>query len=619
MAVGSRRGYRILRSLILRAQNALITRSTVIALLLASPEHRQKLKQYETARMNARRILAAEPRNRDAWTKLGDALRGLGRHREAIACYERALMFAPENKLLWQKRAITIETLGRKVSLPDAAINPRDADSWVLRAGALAAQKRFADAAEACDKALKLDPAHFQAMRIGIRSRLRACDWRKREDDKLRIASGLREGRVLVAPLTHRRLSDSEEDNLTLGRLQAPSPDPIALWRGEIYRHDRVRLAYICAEYCEHAIAFALAGVFEHHDRQRFELYAISLGKDDDSEMRQRIEASFDHFVDAQAMDDAGIARFIRDREIDIAVDISSFAGDGRLGILSRRPAPIQVNYLAYPGTIGAPYFDYIIADQTVIPSQNCVHYSEQVVYLPHTYQPTDNKKPVSENAPSRSEAGLPESGFVFACFNQEPKFSPEVFAVWMRILSAVEGSVLWLLSINRQAADNLRREAQSRGVAPERLIFAPPVQRDRHLARIRLADLFLDTLPYNAHATACDALWAGLPVLTCLGKAFPGRVAASGLYAVGLPELVTASLAEYEALAVSLAHDRTRLAAIREKLSRNRGSEPLFDTARYTRDLEAAYATMCERLQNGMPPASFSVHDCAHRAPQEE
>lgn len=619
MAVGSRRGYRFLRSLIVRAQNALITRSTVIALLLASPEHRQKLKQYETARMNARRILAAEPRNRDAWTKLGDALRGLGRHREAIACYERALMFAPENKLLWQKRAITIETLGRKVSLPDAAINPRDADSWVLRAGALAAQKRFADAAEACDKALKLDPAHFQAMRIGIRSRLRACDWRKREDDKLRIASGLREGRVLVAPLTHRRLSDSEEDNLTLGRLQAPSPDPIALWRGEIYRHDRVRLAYICAEYCEHAIAFALAGVFEHHDRQRFELYAISLGKDDDSEMRQRIEASFDHFVDAQAMDDAGIARFIRDREIDIAVDISSFAGDGRLGILSRRPAPIQVNYLAYPGTIGAPYFDYIIADQTVIPSQNCVHYSEQVVYLPHTYQPTDNKKPVSENAPSRSEAGLPESGFVFACFNQEPKFSPEVFAVWMRILSAVEGSVLWLLSINRQAADNLRREAQSRGVAPERLIFAPPVQRDRHLARIRLADLFLDTLPYNAHATACDALWAGLPVLTCLGKAFPGRVAASGLYAVGLPELVTASLAEYEALAVSLAHDRTRLAAIREKLSRNRGSEPLFDTARYTRDLEAAYATMCERLQNGMPPASFSVHDCAHRAPQEE
>jgi predicted O-linked N-acetylglucosamine transferase (SPINDLY family) len=618
MAAGSRRGYRILRSLIVRAQNALITRSTFIAPILASPEHRQKLKQYETARLNARRILAAEPSNRDAWTKLGDALRGLGRHREAIACYERALMFAPENKLLWQKRAITIETLGKKVSLPDAAINPRDADSWVLRAGALAAQKRFADAAEACDKALKLDPAHVQAMRIGIRSRLRACDWRKREDDKLRIASGLGEGRVLVAPLTHRRLSDSEEDNLILGRLQAPPPDPIALWRGEIYRHDRVRLAYICAEYCEHAIAFALAGVFEHHDRQRFELYAISLGKDDDSQMRQRIEAAFDHFVDAQAMDDAGIARFIRDREIDIAVDISSFAGDGRLGILSRRPAPIQVNYLAYPGTIGAPYFDYIIADQTVIPSWNCVHYSEQVVYLPHTYQPTDNKNPVSENAPSRSEAGLPESGFVFACFNQEPKFSPEVFAVWMRILLAVEGSVLWLLSINRQAADNLRREAQSRGVAPERLIFAPPVQRDRHLARIRLADLFLDTLPYNAHATACDALWAGLPVLTCLGKAFPGRVAASGLYAVGLPELVTASLAEYEALAVSLAHDRARLAAIREKLSRNRGSEPLFDTARYTRNLEAAYATMCERLQNGMPPASFSVNDCAHRAPQE-
>jgi predicted O-linked N-acetylglucosamine transferase (SPINDLY family) len=231
-------------------------------------------------------------------------------------------------------------------------------------------------------------------------------------------------------------------------------------------------------------------------------------------------------------------------------------------------------------------------------------------VYLPHTYQPTDNAQSISSDVPSRSEAGLPGTGFIFACFNQETKFSPEVFGVWMRVLLAVDKSVLWMLSLSQQSAENLRREAVSCGVAPERLIFARPVPRDKHLARIRLADLFLDTLPYNAHATACDALWAGLPVLTCLGMAFPGRVAASGLYAMGLPELVAASLPEYEKLAITLAHDREQLAVIREKLAINRIAEPLFDTARYTRNLESAYTIMWERQQKGMPPADFSVTD---------
>ena len=612
MAEMLRRVYRNMRSSALRAENVLISRSFIFAFFLASAEHRQKLKQYEVESIKTRRVLAAEPRNRDAWTNLGDALRGLHRHEKAVECYERALMLAPENKMLWIKRAAAIRALGKKVGLPDNAANPQDADSWVLRAGSFAVRKLFSDAAHASDRALELDPTHFPATKIGIRSRIRACDWHRREDDKLRIASGLREGRVTIAPLTHRRISDSEEESLALARLVAPSSRANALWKGQRYCHDKIRLAYICAEFYEHAISFALAGLFENHDSARFEICAISLGKTDDSEIRRRIEASFDIFIDAQAMNDAEIAKIIKDMEIDIAIDLSGYAGEGRIGIFSYRPAPVQVNYLAYPGTTGAPYFDYIIADHTVIPSQNRIYYTEQIAYLPDTYQPTDNKRSIPGNGLSRSEAGLPESGFVFACFNQETKFSPEVFAVWMRILSAIDGSVLWLLSLNHQAAENLRREACSCGVAPERLILAPPIQRDKHLARISLADLFLDTLPYNAHATTCDALWAGLPVLTCLGKAFPGRVAASALYAMGLPELVTTSLSEYEKLAITLAHDHERLAAIRERLMGNRITEPLFDTVRYTRNLESAYTTMWERQQNGMPPAGFSVTDRA-------
>jgi predicted O-linked N-acetylglucosamine transferase (SPINDLY family) len=325
--------------------------------------------------------------------------------------------------------------------------------------------------------------------------------------------------------------------------------------------------------------------------------------------MRRRIEAAFDRFIDVQSMSDAAVARMLRELEIDILVDLNGFTGEMRGGILARRAVPVQVNYLGYPGTMGVPFIDYIIADHVVIPRENRIHYSEQVVYLPHAYLPNDRKRPITENTPSRIEVELPETGFVFACLNHSYKIGPEMFDVWMRLLRDIEGSVLWLRTTNAAAMSNLRREAEARGVAPERLVFAPAVSRtEDHLARLRAADLFLDTQPYNAHATACDALWAGLPVLTCPGNTFPARVAASLLHAVGLPELVTASLAEYEELARTLAQDPKRLAAIKAKLMRNRDTEPLFDTARFTRYLESAYTTMWERQQANLPPESFVV-----------
>jgi predicted O-linked N-acetylglucosamine transferase (SPINDLY family) len=337
-------------------------------------------------------------------------------------------------------------------------------------------------------------------------------------------------------------------------------------------------------------------------------LTAISLGPNDNSEMRRRIEGMMDRFLEAQTMQDADVATAIRKWEIDIAVDLNGISGDRRSGILARRPAPVQVNYLGYPGTMGMPFMDYILADRTIIPDENRGSYVEQVVYLPHTYLPTDLKRVVGET-PSRVEAGLPQTGFVFACFNQSYKISPEIFDVWMRLLLAVDGSVLWLQGDNSSAISNLGREARASGVAPERLIFKRrlPLAKD-YLARLRLADLFLDTIPYNAHATATDALCLGVPLVTCMGRAFPGRVAASVLYAAGLPELVTQSLPQYEELARSLATDRERLAAIKAKLRRNQLTEPLFDTKRFTRDLEAAYTAMWERQQAGKPPAHFAV-----------
>jgi predicted O-linked N-acetylglucosamine transferase (SPINDLY family) len=326
--------------------------------------------------------------------------------------------------------------------------------------------------------------------------------------------------------------------------------------------------------------------------------------------MRRRIRTAFDRFIDVQAMGDFEVAKLLRELEIDIVVDLNGDSGDSRTGIFAHRPAPVQVSFLGYPGTMGLPFFDYIIADKIVIPDRHRIHYAEQVVYMPHTYMPNDRTRKILPKAPSRTEAGLPTTGFVFACHNFEYKIAPEIFDIWMRLLKTVDDSVLWLKSPNPWALINLRRQAGARGVASQRLVFAPRVpEAKEHLARLQLADLFLDTLPYNAHASACDALWAGVPVVTCLGNTFPGRVAASLLHAIGLPELATASLAEYENLATALALDRDRLAAINAKLTHKRYTEPLFDTARFTRDLESAYSIMWKRQQDGLPAASFAVN----------
>jgi predicted O-linked N-acetylglucosamine transferase (SPINDLY family) len=385
-------------------------------------------------------------------------------------------------------------------------------------------------------------------------------------------------------------------------------PESIILANPRRRRGGRIRLGYLSADFRQHAVAMLVAGLFAHHDRQEFEVIGYSAGPNDGSDIRSRLAASFDRFIDISELSDRASAHLIHADEIDILVDLTGFTRYTRTGILAYRPAPIQVNYLGYLGTTGATFIDYIVLDRFVAPAEQQPFYSERLVYLPDCYQCNDNKRVIAEHTPSRPECDLPEESFVFCCFNNSYKITPVFFDVWMRLLHAVPTSVLWLLDTNPWAKSNLRREALARGIVAERLVFAPRLAAPLHLARHQVADLFLDTLPYNAGTTASDALWAGLPVLTCAGETFAGRVAGSLLRAIGLGELVTTSLEEYEALALRLAHEPALLARLRARLAKNRLTHPLFDTERFTRNLETAYRRMWEMQTAGEPPTAFSV-----------
>lgn len=584
-----------------------------LAVMPISADVRRNLKQHQVAREEAKRALVIDPNNLGAWRDLGDALFGLRRYKQAIACYDKVLASAPDSVVLWEKRGRAILADDRAASIDSEEYqipDPQDADAWARRAGFLYATQRPAEAAAASDRALAINPGQLVAMRIGIRSRIACCDWRQRRDDERRVAESLREGHLLATPFNHRAISESEADNFLAAQIWAkgiarPSKP---LWNDAKYHHDRIRLAYVCAEFHDHPTARHIVGVLEHHDNIRFEITAISLGPRSPGELRKRIEAACDYFIDAQKMSDIGVATIMHDKEIDIAIDLNGHAGSPRPGILAQRPAAIQVNYLGNAGTTGAPFMDYIIADRTIIPSIDARYFTEKIIYLPDSYQCNDSQRCRLQTVPLRIDLGLPETAFVYCCFNSCYKISPAIFDVWMRILNACPQSVLWLLSEDPGPIRNLRREAAARGIVPERLVFGLSMPIEDHLARHCLADLFLDTLPMNAHATASDSLWAGLPVLTCVGNTFGGRVGASLLQAIGMPELVTHSLTEYEELAVALARDSERLAAIRRKLMRNRDTEPLFNTAAVTRDLESAYTAIWRRQRAGLAPANIVV-----------
>jgi protein O-GlcNAc transferase len=575
------------------------------------------LNRYDEAIASADRALGLRPVYADAWRTRGNALGGARRFEEALASFEKACTFAPNDAEAWHRRGVALQQLRRYAEAHAAldralAISPGRVAARADRANLFIETERFEDAAADYAKLLESDPNRPSYVRGYLAlSRLHICDWRGLAEIRDAIAADVREGLFVLDPLSHAAISSSTEDQqhcaVTWTREKFPPVGPTH-WTGPVYAHDRIRIAYLSADYRTHAVASLIAGVFEHHDKTRFETIGVSYGPDDGSAMRKRMETVFDRFIDIRSMDDADVAAMLRQLEADIAVDLTGYTGMSRTGVMARRPAPIQVNYLGFPSTMGADYIDYIIGDRVVIPPESWPHYNEKIVWLPDQYQANDTKRAAAERTPSRAVMGLPETGFVFCCFNNNHKIAPEMFDIWMRLLQRVEGSVLWLLQDNSAVARNLKREAQARGLSPDRLVFATRLEPPEHLARQRLADLFLDTLPYNAHTTASDALWIGLPILTTPGATFAGRVAASLIAAAGVPELIAPSLEAYEAQALTLAREPEALAAIKAKLAANRESCALFDTARIARHLEAAFTRMHERWRAGEQPASFAV-----------
>jgi len=576
----------------------------------------EALASYEAA-------LAIEGNFAEAWGNRGLALKDMARFDEALTSFETVLKFAPKNPVAWNSRGTVlremkrfddaIESFGRAIEIrPDyaEALNNRGYTYW-------ADKHEYAPALADLERALALDPDHPYALGEVLHLKMYGADWADFAQRKAELDAAVRLGRRVARPFLFQAISESPED------LQACS----RIWTRDMYfeqpsrahdrearkAHKKIRIGYVSGEFREQATAILMAGLYEAHDRDKFEIIAIdNTGSDaqklGDTAMRARLEKAFDRMIDVSVLSDEAAAAAIRDAEIDILVNLNGYFGRPRMGVFARRAAPVQVNYLGFPATLGASYIDYILADGIVIPQAEHPFYDEKVVTLPGSYQVNDNKGRTIAKAQSRNEAGLPEDAFVFANFNNAYKLTPETFESWMRILKAVPGSVLWLLEARAPFQDNVRAEAAKRGVEGARILFAPDRAPADHLARLGLADLVLDTLPYNAHTTASDALWAGVPLLTRKGTAFPGRVAASLLSAAGLPELITEDAASYEAMAIKLATDAKALKALRDKLAKNRATCDLFNTDKTARAIESAYEQMWQRWLAGEKPAALTI-----------
>lgn len=555
----------------------------------------QDLKRPAEALADFQRALQLAPGVSAVLNNMGGALVDLKRPAEALAAFDQALALAPNDAVVLCNRANALRLLNRN---PEAladytrslALMPRYAKALSNRGGVLQHLKRHQAALADFEAALALDPDMAPAVIGAAMAARNLCDFARAEKYGALLVARARAAKT-VAPWALLSATGDEALHLTCARHTIAErfpalPAPLADAR---YGHDRIRIGYLSSDYANHPVTQQVTRLIELHDRSRFEVLGFSTGPGDNSPERARIAAAFDAFHDVRGQSADETARSVRDLEVDILVDLNGHTeGDG-FDILAFHPAPVQAAWLGYAGSSGAPFIDVCIADSVVAPDGAV--FSERLARLPHCFFPTDNTRPIGA-APTRADMGLPESGFVFCSFNQNWKFGRQTYAIWMRLLVQVEGSVLWLKQ-PAEAADNLRAAAAAHGVDPARLVFAPHAPMEVHLARHALADLFLDTSPYNAHATAADALWAGLPVLTCLGTSYAGRVAASQLTALGLEDLIARSAEDYEALALTLARDPARLAALRAKLAAARATAPLFDTARFARDLEALYENL--------------------------
>jgi protein O-GlcNAc transferase len=536
--------------------------------------------QFPAAVSVFKELLGLDQDNAEGWNGCGAALYAMKHEEEALRCFERAVRLKPE--------------------FPDA-LNNHAHLVWTC-------EGNYATALAGLKKSISLDPDQPYVLGALLHLKMQGADWTDFEHEVARVNAGIRAGKPTARPFVYQALSRSPADVQKCSRLYSAREFPAESTLSIFKKTEKIRLGYLSGEFKEQATAYLMAGLYEHHDREKFEVIAIDNTGPNASPMRRRLESAFEKFIDISQLSDDAASDLVRAEKIDILVNLNGYFGSARMGLFARRSAPIQVNYLGFPATLGADYIDYIIADRVVIPDNERRFFDEQVVWLPHCYQANDNRRFIAQAVPSRVSLGLPEDAFVFCNFNQSYKITPDVFAIWMRILDRTAGSVLWLLESKSPFAENLRRVALEHGVSGDRLVFARPLVAEEHLSRLKCADLFLDTLPYNAHTTASDSLWAGVPVLTCRGTTFPGRVAASMLNTMGLGELVTETMEEYENTAIQLANNRNKLMALRDRLETQRLKSPLFDTGLFRKYIEAAYIRMWTNWVSGQSAAGFAV-----------
>ncbi len=575
----------------------------------ATQRYKEAIESFDLA-------IRSNPEFASAHYNRGNTLLRIRKLSAAIASYDKAIGLKPDYHQAFDNRGIAFkETAQHAKAMADhdqaIRIKPDYVEAHYNRALALTELKDLESAAVSFQKALSLDAGYPFLAGAQLHNVMQLCDWQGLREGLQSLQGHVRQSRPVTTPFVVTGLLDDPALHREVAQIYIQTRFPQSDVLGPIPARtpsQKIRIGYYSADFRNHAIAYLIAEMLEKHDKDVFEIYAFKLNPGPPDETSQRLFAAVTQVIHLSDKSDRSAAQLSRALNIDIAIDLGGHTVDSRTGVFAHRCAPVQVNYLGFPGTLGAPYYDYILADATVIPEDQRQHYVEKVVYLPHCYQPNDSQRKISQRIFSRSEVGLPEQVFVFCCFNNGYKILPATFDGWMRILQAVEGSVLWLLDHNPVATRNLQREAQTRGIDANRLIFAARMPLADHLARHRLADLFIDTLPYNAHTTASDALWAGLPVLTCMGTSFAARVAASLLRTMDLPELITHTQSAFEARAIELAKDPSALGAIKSKVLAHRETSPLFDAQLFTHHIEAAYRNMQSRQQAGSPPEHFSV-----------
>ncbi|MBU3540598.1 tetratricopeptide repeat protein [Polynucleobacter sp. UB-Tiil-W10] len=569
-----------------------------------------ELDQLDLALAHYKNAVQIEPRYAEAWCNLGVDLARLRRYEEALYSYEKSLILRPNDATTWSNKGITLCALKKfneALIAYDQAIRlrPEYAQAWANKASSLHDQKQYPQAIAAYEEALRLNPGiHYVAGEM-LHAKMKICDWNNLNAEINDIQGAIAANQLASSPFPMVVASASESINFQVATLFAKDQFPVFV-RPKFHSKSaekKIRIAYYSNDFFNHATAYLMAELFELHDREHFEVLAFSFGPNTQDAMQVRLQKNFDQFIDISAMSDQEVTALSRRMEVDIAIDLKGYTTNSRPEIFALGAAPLQINYLGYPGTMGAEFMDYIIADRVLIPECNQQYFSEKIIYLKNCYQVNDSRREISNKKFSRSDFYLPENKFVFCCFNNNFKILPTTLDLWARILSKVPNSVLWLLEDNLLAKQNLIFHAESRGIAKERLIFAKRMDLPEHLARHQLADLFLDTLPCNAHTTASDALWAGLPVLTQLGETLAGRVAGSLLTAMSLPELIARSPEKYEDLAVELATNLFKLKQIQEKLLLNRLSTPLFDAELFTRGIEDAFIKIYQHYQMGLPP----------------